>query len=137
MNPIELNNALTRRHFLKTGSMGLGAAALASLMGAGSQAAVPGLRYNGLPGYPQLPQKAKRVLFLCMSGGPSHLETFDYKPTLDKMHGQPMPDSYTKGQPIAQLQGKELKVQGHLKPFRQCGKSGMHVTSSHNIKPNE
>ena len=125
MNPIELNNALTRRHFLQKSCMGVGAAALASMT---AGAAVPGLRYNGLPGYPELPQRAKRVIFLCMAGGPSHLETFDYKPSLDKMHGQPMPASYTKGQPIAQLQGKELKVQGHLKPFRRCGKSGMHVS---------
>ena len=44
--------------------------------------------------------KAKRVIFLCMSGGPSHLETFDYKPKLDQMDGKPMPESFTKGQPI-------------------------------------
>ena len=42
-----------------------------------------------------------------MAGGPSHLETFDYKPKLDELHGQPMPESFTKGQPT-QLQGKNL-----------------------------
>jgi len=52
--------------------------------------------------------KAKRVIFLYMAGGPSHLETFDYRPQLAKLHGQPMPESFTKGQPIAQLQGKKL-----------------------------
>ena len=52
--------------------------------------------------------KAKRVIWLYMAGGPSHLETFDYKPKLAQMHGQPMPESFTKGQPIAQLQGQKL-----------------------------
>ncbi len=54
--------------------------------------------------------KAKRVIWLYMAGGPSHLETFDYKPKLAEMHGQPMPESFTKGQPIAQLQGAEAQV---------------------------
>ena len=45
-----------------------------------------------------------------MAGGPSHLETFDYKPKLKEMDGKPMPESITKGQPIAQLQGKTVKV---------------------------
>ena len=93
MNPIELNTALTRRHFLQTSSMGLGAAALASLSGGLSQAAPTTLRYSGLPELPHLPQKAKRVIFLCMSGGPSHLETLDYKPKLMEMDGKPMPAS--------------------------------------------
>ena len=47
-----------------------------------------------------------------MAGGPSHLETFDYKPKLAEMHGQPMPESFTKGQPIAQLQGQKLNCFG-------------------------
>ena len=51
--------------------------------------------------------KAKRVIFLCMAGGPSHLETYDYKPTLREMDGKPMPKSITEGQPIAQLKGKK------------------------------
>ena len=66
------------------------------------------------PAYLLPKAKAKRVIFLCMAGGPSHLETFDYKPKLDELNGKAMPESFTKGQPIAQLQGKELKVQGHL-----------------------
>ena len=52
--------------------------------------------------------KAKRVIFLYQAGGPSHLETFDYKPKLAEMHGKPMPESFTKGQQIAQLQGQQL-----------------------------
>ena len=64
------------------------------------------------PGFPHHAPKAKRVIFLYMSGGPRHLETFDYKPKLAELDGKPMPESFTKGQPIAQLQGQKLKVQG-------------------------
>lgn len=53
--------------------------------------------------------KVKRVIQLYMAGGPSHLETFDYKPTLAKLDGKPTPESYTKGQPMAKLQGRELR----------------------------
>ena len=63
-----------------------------------------------------------------MSGGPSHLETFDYKPKLDEMNGKPMPESFTKGQPIAQLQNQSLKVQGHLTKFKQYGQGGQHIS---------
>ena len=84
--------------------------------------------YRGLAGFPHHPPKAKRVIFLYMSGGPSHLETFDYKPKLDELDGKPMPESFTKGQPIAQLQGQKLKVQGQLTKFKQHGKSGQWVS---------
>jgi hypothetical protein len=57
------------------------------------------------------------------------LETFDYKPTLAKMHGKPMPESITKGQPIAQLQGKELKCLGPQWDFQKHGQSGQEMSS--------
>ena len=101
MNPIEVNNALCRLQFLSTAGFGIGAAAFSSIAGTAKPAAVG--PYRGLPNLPHFAPRAKRVIFLCMSGGPSHLETFDYKPALDKLNGQPMPESYTKGQPIAQL----------------------------------
>ena len=66
-----------------------------------------------------LPQKAKRVIWLTMAGGPSHLETFDPKPKLAEMHGQPMPESLTKGQQLAQLQGQKLVCFGPQHPFKQ------------------
>ena len=110
--------AINRRTFLSTGVVGLGAAALGALMADGSVAdASPG----GVAELPHFVGKAKRVIFLCMAGGPSHLETFDYKPKLDEMNGQPMPESFTAGQPIAQLHGTALKVQGHLTKFRKHG----------------
>ncbi len=73
------------------------------------------------------PAKAKRVIWLYQSGGPTHLETFDNKPQLAKLHGQPMPDSFTKGQPIAQLQGAKLNCFGPQFGFKRFGKSGQEI----------
>ncbi len=117
--------ALSRRSFLRGGA-NLGALALAGLLRPGIFAAAPGspIHQRQLDFAP----RAKRVIFLCMAGGPSHLETFDYKPTLDRMHGQPMPESITAGQPIAQLQGEKLRCQGHMLEFVRCGRSGQLMT---------
>ncbi|MFB3105028.1 MAG: DUF1501 domain-containing protein, partial [Pseudomonadales bacterium] len=79
----------------------------------------------GLPGHRA---RVKRVIFLCMAGGPSHLETFDYKPKLAEMDGQPMPVSFTTGQPIAQLQGQQLNCQGPMSRFQRYGQSGQFVS---------
>jgi len=73
------------------------------------------------------PAKAKRVIFLCMAGGPSHLETLDEKPKLAAMHGQPMPESFTRGKPIAQLQGQKLNCFGPQHKFRRYGQSGQRI----------
>src|SRR4051794_28109527 len=78
----------------------------------------------GLAGFPHFPPKVKRVIFLYMSGGPSQFETFDPKPKLAEMDGKPMPASYTKGQPIAQLQGEQLKCLGMQTKFKKYGKNG-------------
>jgi hypothetical protein len=59
-----------------------------------------------------------------MAGGPSHLETLDYKPKLKELHGEPMPESITAGQPIAQLQGQQLKILGCQHEFQRFGESG-------------
>jgi uncharacterized protein (DUF1501 family) len=80
-----------------------------------------------LPGLPHFAPRAKRVIFLYMSGGPSHLETFDYKPKLAELDGTPMPESFTKGQPIAQLQGQELKCLAPQFRFRRFGRSGQEI----------
>ena len=71
-----------------------------------------------------LAPKAKRIIFLTMAGGPSHLETFDYKPKLAEMHGQPMPESFTKGQPIAQLQGQGAQVLRPAAPVQEVRRVG-------------
>src|SRR6185312_8359843 len=71
--------------------------------------------------------KAKRVIFLYQAGGPSHLETFDYKPKLAEMNGKAMPESFTKGQQIAQLQGKPLICFGPQLKFQRFGKCGAEI----------
>ena len=115
----------SRRTFLKGSGVGVGAAALSSLF---ARSAAAGSIEGQFPGVPHHLPKAKRVIFLCMAGGPSHLETFDPKPKLAELDGQPMPDSYTAGQPIAQLQGQELKCLGPLTKFQKYGESGMEVS---------
>lgn len=126
----DLLNLSNRRTFLQRSGVGIGTAALSSLMATEVDAATTstGGLNRGLPTLPNLPQRVKRVIFLCMAGGPSHLETFDFKPDLARMDGQPMPESYTAGQPIAQLQGKTLKCLGPLTKFRPGGQCGTMVS---------
>lgn len=118
---------LQRRTFLKQAGVGLGSLALGSLMtrDAGAAASVSPM---GLTGLPHFAQKAKRVIFLCMAGGPSHLESFDNKPLLTDISGQEMPASLTNGQPVAQLQGKPLLAQGAMTKFRRYGECGLEVS---------
>jgi len=122
MNVIE---QLRRRAFLGRGSQGLGGVALASLLQSGSAEADD--RWQGVIRTPHVPPKAKRVIFLVMAGGASHLETFDHKPRLAELDGEPMPESFTAGQPIAQLQGKALKCLAPQHPFTKCGESGNEI----------
>ncbi len=126
----ELGPRLQRRAFLGNAALGLGAVALNSLLGPTLARAADADRQPGgaLRGLPHLPPRAKRVIFLYMSGGPSHLETFDYKPKLAELDGQPMPESFTKGQPIAQLQGQTLKCLGPQFAFRRHGESGQEIS---------
>jgi hypothetical protein len=109
----------TRRAFLGRASHGLGAVALASLMKPDLMQAAS----RGVPGALPLPQKAKRVIWLTMAGGPSQLELFDHKPKLAEMDGKPMPESFTKGQQLAQLQGQQLICQGPQFKFQLFGKN--------------
>ncbi|MEW4530416.1 DUF1501 domain-containing protein [Maioricimonas sp. JC845] len=118
---------MTRRSFLGHASLGIGAAAASTMLAGPTASAMDASAVGGLPGLPHFAPKAKRVIFLCMAGGPSHLETFDYKPELERMDGQPMPESFTKGQPIAQLQGQELKCLGPRYKFRRHGESGQEI----------
>ncbi|WP_010584908.1 DUF1501 domain-containing protein [Schlesneria paludicola] len=131
MLSMEMNHTMChRRTFLARASLGLGAASLATLSSA--FAANSGAKVNaiapGLSGLPHFPARAKRVIFLCMAGGPSHLETFDHKPKLAELHGQPMPESVTQGQPIAQLQGQKLLCQAPMFKFSRHGESGQEIS---------
>ncbi len=114
----------TRRAFLGRTTQGLGGVALASLMSPGLLHAASRGVLDALP----LPQKAQRVIWLTMAGGPSQLELFDYKPKLAEMDGKPMPESFTKGQQLAQLQGQKLVCKGPMFRFQKYGKCQMELS---------
>lgn len=117
--PVDYLQGITRRHFLNQCHVGLGGIALASLMGTQSRAALSKLINRP----PQLPATTKRVIFLHMAGGPSHLELFDYKPELVQRNGQLCPDEYFKGQRFAFIKGHP-KLLGTMFQFAQFGQSG-------------
>src|SRR6202142_815351 len=120
--PSESHNCeICRRTFLRNGLAGVGLLGLNSLLDRGLLAS------TGVVNPLHHPAKAKRVIYLYQAGGPSHLETFDYKPALAKMHGNPMPESFTKGQQLAQLQGKPLNCFGPQFGFKTFGKSGQQL----------
>jgi len=128
--PPEVRDLTCRRAFLRRSACGIGAAALTSLLrgdGRGADSAGALQSSHGVIRPLHVVPKARRIIFLTMAGGPSHLETLDYKPKLAEMHGQAMPESFTKGQPIAQLQGKELKCFAPQHPFKKFGESGQEI----------
>lgn len=124
----ELRDCIARRAFLGRSATGVGSIALSSML-ANSLAGQSTSNWSGLSNFPNFAPKAKRVICLVMAGGPSHLETFDEKPKLAEMDGQPMPESYTKGKQIAQLQGRELKCLAPQFPFETYGQSGQRICS--------
>lgn len=121
---------LSRRTFLHRSAYGLGGIALVSLLERAwlNRAAAAPAGWNGVLTESHFPVRAKRVIHLCMAGGPSHLETFDWKPKLKELHDQPFPDSFTQGQQLAQLQNKELKARGPFCNFTRCGQSGLEIS---------
>lgn len=121
MTPLSID----RRTFFGRAAMGLGPVALASLANPQLLAGASHGVVDPLP----LPQRAKRVIWLTMAGGPSQLETFDYKPELGQMDGEPMPESFTQGQQLAQLQGQKLLCLRPMFPFEPCGQNGTLVST--------
>ncbi|HRP58594.1 DUF1501 domain-containing protein [Agriterribacter sp.] len=121
---------INRRKFLSRMSIGLGSAALGSLL-------IPGL-FEGsgeeeagfIPGIPHFAPKAKRVIYLFQNGAPSQLETFDYKPTLNKMMGQDLPESIRQGQRLTGMTSgqKSFPLVGSYYKFNQYGQSGAWVS---------
>ena len=127
--------AMTRRHFFSRSARGLGTLALASLLDQNLFAA--GKKAKAAAGNPfpshgtinplHFAPKAKRVIYLFQSGAPSQLDLYDHKPKLIELNGQPMPESYTQGQRIAQLQGQKLTCVGTKFKFARHGKSGAEI----------
>jgi hypothetical protein len=133
LDPSQFALDINRRTFLGRAAYGLGGLALASLLESAlvgsAKAAEPAGTRHGVVNPPHFPVRAKRIIHLCMAGGPSHLESFDYKPELKRIDGQPFPDSFTKGQQLAQLQNTALKARGPAFEFQKHGKSGQEISN--------
>jgi Protein of unknown function (DUF1501) len=112
---------ITRRHFFSRTATGIGIAALGTLLAEDGLAAA-----GGLPGLPHFAPKAKRVVFLHQSGGPSQMDLFDYKPTLDKLAGKELPGSVRMGQRITGMTSGQTSfpVARSIFKFQQHGNSG-------------
>ncbi|WP_145034839.1 DUF1501 domain-containing protein [Caulifigura coniformis] len=113
----------SRRTFLRGSLAGLGAFAVNGLLNP-QLFGGPDQKWNGIIPAPHHTPRCRRVIYLYQAGGPSHLETFDHKPKLAEMNGQPMPESFTKGQQLAQLQGAQLKCFAPQHGFQKFGQSG-------------
>jgi hypothetical protein len=116
-----------RRAFLGRAALGVGTVALASLLDSSLLRAQAQPTRGTLPAL-KLPRKAKRVIWLTMAGGPSQFETFDPKPGLADADGQPMPESFTRGQQLAQLQGQQLVCLAPMFRFRTYGENGTEIS---------
>ena len=124
MDDLRAAQRLNRRHFLGRTGLGLGTAALGSLLG--RDAARAGAAAGGVPGLPHFAPKAKRVIYLFQSGAPSQLDLFDPKPLLNDRRGKDLPDSVRMGQRITTMTSgqKHLPVAPSLFKFARHGKSG-------------
>lgn len=133
----KLEKKIGRRHFLTQTSLGLGAMALGSLTGSCSKGeqilAASGnneLQQQTLGRLPHFLPKAKRVVYLFMSGGPSQMDLFDYKPALVNQHGQDLPDSVRRGQRLTGMSAGQsaIPVAASIFNFQQHGQSGAWIS---------
>ncbi|HEX5442831.1 MAG TPA: DUF1501 domain-containing protein [Pirellulales bacterium] len=119
--------SITRRHFLKNCQLGLGALALSSLLNSDSPAA--GVVNPLAPKAPHFAPKAKRVIYLHLTGSPPHLDLYDYKPELVKHDGQPCPESLIQGKRFAFTSGTP-KLLGTPRKFAQHGQGGVWLSDA-------
>jgi hypothetical protein len=128
MKPAHINFQMNRRDFLGRFALGLGSVAVAGLSDSVAMTATN--PYNGLAGFPNFAPQAKRIIYLFMSGGPSQMDLFDYKPTLNKLNGQELPASVRMGQRLTGMSSNQasLPLAGSLFKFQQHGKCGVWVS---------
>jgi len=121
--------SVTRRHFFRAGAMGLGTAALASLMPERMLAA-DGERSGGLPGLPHFAPKAKRAIYLFMNGGPSQIDLWDYKPRMEEYYDRDLPESIRMGQRLTTMTSGQARFPVAPSKFRfsQHGRNGTWVS---------
>ena len=125
VDPVRHASLLTRRHFFSRSSLTLGGAALAHLLGRDTAVAQDGPTIGGL-GQPHFAPKATRAIYLFMSGGPSQLDLFDYKPRLNADHGRDLPDSVRQGQRLTGMSANQatLPLAGSAFKFARHGAAG-------------
>src|SRR5271169_2209847 len=137
MGPLDEHGLLmTRRHFFSRNAAGMGTAVLATLLGKDLRAeeitktAAGDRPFPALPGFPNFAPKAKRVIYLFQSGGPSQMDLFDFKPALMGKRGEQLPDSIRKGQRLTGMTATQdrLPVAPSIYKFAQHGKSGAWVS---------
>lgn len=120
-----------RRDFLLRSGFGIGTTALATLMDPSlvASAGSGGTANPGLPQFPNFAPKAKRIIYLFMAGGPSHIDTFDYKPAMRKFHGEELPDSVRQGQRLTGMTSgqKEFPCVAPMFEFERFGEHGTWV----------
>src|SRR5208282_1250936 len=104
MNPLEARlQAMTRRHFFGRSALGLGAAALATIMPGQLSAGETVKPVGGLPGLPHFAPKAKRAIYLFMNGGPAQMDLFDYKPKMNDLFDKDLPSSIRQNQRLTTM----------------------------------
>ncbi len=119
----------TRRHFFSQCSMGIGSLALSSLLAEVQMGYASGTSDTLAPRVAHFPAQVKSVIYLFMAGGPSQLETFDYKPKLNELSGQPIPASFIEGKRFAFMDSSHrVDLLGFRPQFNQYGKSGIWVS---------
>src|SRR5438477_614578 len=127
----EYNAVMTRRHLFKRGALGLGTAALATLM-PDRLLAIPEERQatGGLPGLPHFAPKAKRAIYLFMNGGPAQMDLFDYKPRMDSYFDRDLPNSIRRGQRLTTMSSGQPRFPIAPSKFRfaRHGRAGTYVS---------
>jgi hypothetical protein len=124
---------MTRRHFFRQTGFGIGALAFSSMLDqnlfAQSEQHGPAVNSAGLMAskIPHFAPKARNVIYLFMAGGPSQLDLFDYKPKLEEMNGQPIPESFTKGERFAFIKGTP-RLLGSPHKFKRHGECGAEIS---------
>ncbi len=135
MNPLRESKLIeTRRHFFGRSAGGIGTAALASLLNENANATTSSSKtkgeLGGIPGVPHFPAKAKRVIYLFMSGAPSQLDMWDYKPKMNDWYDKDLPDSIRNGQRITTMTSgqKRFPIAPSTFKFSQHGKEGVWIS---------
>jgi hypothetical protein len=130
MNCNHVNFQMNRRDFFGRFGLGMGGMALFGLLNRDSMAAPAANPFQGILDQPHFAPKAKRVIYLFMSGGPSQHDLFDHKPLLNKLNGQDLPASVRMGQRLTGMSGNQatLPLAGSIFKFAQHGQAGAWVS---------